>query len=620
LSIIGSKDSHLSRRRRRKRYPRAKLKKISQELKPSRLQFDTDKSRKTAIASQATGTLMESVVVDDRLYNPLARWDYFSELETPFVTLEQTILGNSDPIHKAHTPNTGFISELTNDDSKKAIRKSNLRSTIARSELSFVVSLLSSRWSKSALHTRVLSCTSSTGQFCEGLWDMCTCSSSHTRKLGLSGKAVFDAERRFSVLPGWRPCCVMSYAPGDRRWTCSTCGSSATLCRPNDYFRHTKPTLQQYKGVPDMALTSIDLLVQIEADPILSSEHDSTILDTGSATMDFLQSNIQSELSGHLVEELYADLDQVYDLTREQSSELILAQDRFGNTALHHSAALQNFAAVLRMISLGVPVEVINSSGQTFVHLLDASRDIDKYIEILRCTLRASPSFPICYRDNYGLSIVQTFLITIKNVDDIPTEQWSEITSLLGNQSLGDSRGRFYGEDLELDFPTRFASLPPEKWISGDTDLANELDRNGDTCLIALVKKWPENENIETLLRLINHLAKDREPKANVNAFDGDGMTPLAYTAQKGNRAATELLLDLGANPNSRSLGDLLEAKTILQLATERRHEARKKNDQRLYAAILECERSLVLAGAMRKVNLTDEFKLLTPALNPTGR
>jgi len=153
------------------------------------------------------------------------------------------------------------------------------------------------------------------------------------------------------------------------------------------------------------------------------------------------------------MEELNDGLNEDVYPMREQSRELILAQDHFGNTALHHSSALQNFATVMRLIHLGVPVGAINSSGQTFLHLLDASRDIDKYIEVLRCTLSQSPSFPISYRDNYGFSIVQTFSGSIKNLDSILPEQWSEITSLLGNQTLGDGRGCFYGEDLELDFP-----------------------------------------------------------------------------------------------------------------------------------------------------------------------
>lgn len=307
-------------------------------------------------------------------------------------------------------------------------------------------------------------------------------------------------------------------------------------------------------------------------------------------------------------------------MTEEQISELILARDRFGNTALHHASALQSFDSVLGMINLGVPMQTINSSGQTFLHLLDASIDVDKYIQILRCTLTQSPSFPTCYRDNSGLSVVQTFLVSIKAVDNILTEQWSEISSLLGNQGLGGNRGNFYGEDRELDFQARFASLPPEKWTNGDADLATELDRHGDTCLIALVKHWPENSDIETLLRLINHLTVDREPKANVNAFDRYGRTALGFAAQKGNCAATRLLLDLGANPNSTSWVTFRSSHTVLQGATKKRGEARKKDDQQLYAAILECERTLVLAGAMREVDPTDEFKLLRPALNPSGR
>jgi hypothetical protein len=83
-------------------------------------------------------------------------------------------------------------------------------------------------------------------------------------------------------------------------------------------------------------------------------------------------------------------------------------------------------------------------------------------------------------------------------------------------------------------------------------------------------------------------------------------------------------LLDLGANPNSTSwvvsYDPSRKGKTVLEWAIEKCDEARRNNDQQLYAAILECERSLVLAGAMHKVDPTDEFKLLMPTLNSTGR
>lgn len=72
----------------------------------------------------------------------------------------------------------------------------------------------------------------------------------------------------------------------------------------------------------------------------------------------------------------------------EQSSNLVGARDRFGNTALHHAAAAQNFEAVLLLLENGVPPELLNTSGQTFLHLLDAHRDVGQYIQILRHLMR----------------------------------------------------------------------------------------------------------------------------------------------------------------------------------------------------------------------------------------
>lgn len=95
----------------------------------------------------------------------------------------------------------------------------------------------------------------------------------------------------------------------------------------------------------------------------------------------------------------------VDDLNWEQNSDFIQAKDYYGNTALHYAAAAQNFEVVLKDIDLGVPVEAVNTSGETFLHLLDASRDMERYIEILRRTVRQSPSFQFRRRDHCGSSI-----------------------------------------------------------------------------------------------------------------------------------------------------------------------------------------------------------------------
>lgn len=105
----------------------------------------------------------------------------------------------------------------------------------------------------------------------------------------------------------------------------------------------------------------------------------------------------------------------------------------------------------------------------------------------------------------------------------------------------------------------------------------------------------------------MKHLTNDRELKADVNAIGDRGVTALALAAGKGLRAATELLLNLGANPNSCSWAEEIFSKrlvlysSVLEMTNKLREKARDCNQNRLYAAITECEKVLVLAGAKKK-------------------
>lgn len=180
--------------------------------------------------------------------------------------------------------------------------------------------------------------------------------------------------------------------------------------------------------------------------------------------------------------------------------------------------------------------------------------------------------------------------------------------SILGDQGLGGSRGDINGEDLELDFLARLDTLPVEKWASGDSDLAIELDKSGETCLISILKKWPEGGDVKILLSLIDQLTKECELKTNVNAYNRKGETALAIAAGKGICEAVEPLLSLGANPNATWCVWTFSSDSVLGWTTRKRDEARKEENEKLYAAILECEKSLVAAGAVKEVDPMVEF------------
>jgi ankyrin repeat protein len=543
-------------------------------------------------------------MVDEPFYNPLVHWDYFSDLKDPFVTLDQVLLGNSDPVHTANTPSLAVIAESKGDDSRKDMRKKKLRSIIAPSELSFVVSLLSSRWSASSLHTRVLSCISSTSRFSEQLLDMPAAVPANSLDVSIPLLYVYlflpGRLRRVHASPIWRPCCGLKCDDATRN--CVTCGFSAVLYHARTTGQRTKHSIQQYQDTLDAAAAPIELLNHISSDPVLSYKENFGILEAESATIDFLETSIQSINSDCLMDQESSNPDHGEISAVEQSSNLVGAHDRFGNTALHHAAAAQNFEAVLLLLEIGVPPDLLNTSGQTFLHLLDAHRDVGQYIEILRHLMGQSRPFPFRWRDNDGLSVAQAFLLSTRHAHEISVEQLLEVHSILGDQGSGGSRGAVIGEDLELDFLARLDSLPVEMWARGESDLAIELDKNRETCLISILKKWPEGGDVKILLNLIDQLTKECELKTNINAYNRKGETALAIAAGKGIYEAVELLLSLGANPNA------TYGCSVLGWTTRKRDEARKEENEKLYAAILECEKSLVLAGAVKDADPVDEF------------
>jgi ankyrin repeat protein len=568
--------------------------------------------RKTAIASQPTETLLDSTVVDDRLYNPLVHWDYFSTLENPFVTLEQVAISGNNPAHKTDIGGQENISIVKGNEGKRDVRRQKLRSFIASSELSFVISLLSSRWSKSSLGTRVLSYTSSTDNFCNDLLE--TPTAPPAACFGVCGDfpylKIHESLQRFQVLHGWKPCCCLRAAPNFFDWTCSTCGFSALLYQARYIDQYTERKISQHEALPGNAAMSIELLSKIQEDPILSIQGDLKTLETESATADFLEGIIQSALSDQLLDQEINTSCEINIVTIDQRRNFIQVHDYFGNTALHHAAAAQNFEGVLILLNIGVPAAILNTSGQSFLHLLEAHRDLDRYLDVLRrLTMQPTP-FPFFHRDNYGSSIAHNFLVSTRYLKETPVEQLSEVHSILGVQSFGSCRSVDEGFDLELDFFARFANTPPENWVSGDKDLAIEIDKNGFTCLLAILREWPNDQEVTILLNLIYKLTRDREIKANVNACNSCGTTALAFAAGRGIYAAVEALLDLGANPNATMCTESGWVCSILHWTIKQRRKAKMIDDNTLYAALLECEKLLVSRGALREVDATVEFRV----------
>jgi hypothetical protein len=176
---------------------------------------------------------------------------------------------------------------------------------------------------------------------------------------------------------------------------------------------------------------------------------------------------------------------------------------------------------------------------------------------------------------------------------------------LVGDQHLRDAEIVETIGDADLDFNARFAVAKIEDWANGDTDLAIEIDKNGDTCLLAILKAWPSDTTWDKLLNLIDQLTTNRGLKANVNAYDRDGKNALIIAAQKGMCLVVERLLALGANPNATDF----ERYSVLENVQRMRDSAKDSHDDSLYSAILKCESILVLAGAVRRVDPFIEFE-----------
>jgi ankyrin repeat protein len=260
----------------------------------------------------------------------------------------------------------------------------------------------------------------------------------------------------------------------------------------------------------------------------------------------------------------------------------------------------------LTLLNTSIRAEALNSYGQTFLHLLNIPAEIEQYIEILRRLTRQASPFPFLHKDHYGFTILHRFILSTVTIEAISLEHMSEIHALLGNQQHKVNKGFHEVVEMELDFEARFASLDTENWASGDKDITIELDKHGNTCLIAVLKMWSTSEDLRILLKLINQLTTDREFIVNVNAYDRNGNTALAIAARRGLCLAVERLLVLGANPNATNY----HRESILHYVQTYRHAARRANDDRLYADILACEKMLVESGAMLNVTALDEFSV----------
>ncbi|PMD17839.1 hypothetical protein NA56DRAFT_727881 [Hyaloscypha hepaticicola] len=362
---------------------------------------------------------------------------------------------------------------------------------------------------------------------------------------------------------------------------------------------------------------SWDELVDESMFPPTSTQHPQTSLQRRSCCEFFEKDTFKRTLCNICG---FSEMHQLARCSLSDDSGLIDSSllDRFGNTPLHHAAAAGNTVRVLQLISSAGIVQARNTSGETCLHVLRLKGDVfPEYLEILRKA--SSFGFQFSVRDYYGTTAADKLDELGKGLE-IGSSRMMEATEIL------------FPSDVE-DVPIPTSPLhAPVSWVSpgrhiftrkerkeqgvGLNRIKNklgyskpsrakevnpkyELDSNGDTKLIATLKSWSQRPKPQAQL-------EDLIRESDIHMRDLRGYTALAIAARQGSREATSLLLQQGANPNTRS-----NQKTgVVAHATVALGQAQKEGKDLLYARILSCLTLLIDYGGKAVVDAYDEYAL----------
>lgn len=258
--------------------------------------------------------------------------------------------------------------------------------------------------------------------------------------------------------------------------------------------------------------------------------------------------------------------------------------DLFGNTPLHHAAAVGNIIRVLELMSSADRPSQTNSHqntfGETFLHVLRLRENhFAEYEKILRKA--SNLGFPFGIVDHGGRSIHDRLneLLERWNISQVKLDI---VLSILGIEEKLTCRN---GE-LQLS----------ESTISWR--MHRESHRE-ETTLVSTLNAWSKEKRSNPELE---SLIKD----SNIHIRDKRGYTPLALASALGLWGAVLLLLELGSNPNTRSYHQTsLMENTALYLA-----RAQREDNNVLYASILRCMSILSDHGGKAIVTVHDEYQL----------
>jgi ankyrin repeat protein len=324
------------------------------------------------------------------------------------------------------------------------------------------------------------------------------------------------------------------------------------------------------------------------------------------------------------------------------SPKLLDDRDHFDNTPLHFAAANRrptldgngsqpNWGVIKSLISQGANVRATNTSGETFMHVLRPARldNLEEYVQLLQ--MLTNHNFPFQQRDYHGRTLAH-ILFEVVDPTKIPIETLCTIfrhlkpnINALDNQgNMCHSKFSLHSDDWtdQLGLNSRIDALlsanREQKFFFRDHDVAHYgindwlkltipngiivgIDLNGDSALTSTIKEWSETEDERRLASVIADLVT---AGAEVNMRDRNGDTALAIAVRRGLRPAVNVLLKLGANPNSRTY----RGTGILSQATRHLLQAVKEKNNKQYAMILSCMAVLTDHGATEKPTAYDEW------------
>jgi ankyrin repeat protein len=328
-------------------------------------------------------------------------------------------------------------------------------------------------------------------------------------------------------------------------------------------------------------------------------------------------------------------------------------QDLFGNLPLHHAAAVGNIQCARHLVSnarrdMTHGLNHRNSSGETFLHVyrIREPDDFPEYLAIARQAIKQGLRLSI--RDYQGKSIKQRMIEMLnhckisemqlrkaRELFDLDTSQGtiSDVLILIEGSNVpvtwlmpsidkdleeDEKEGFHLGlvkiNSSELDQKQLQTTIKPHlSDNSSSLELLRspriaklsilERDSNGDTHLISVLKKWPKASLVSSYLKqLIQH--------SDIHMRDCHGYTALAIAARRGLRDAVSLLLERGANPNTRSVQKKSLLDHVLGYLKRTRKESSEENDI-LYARILSCMVLLIDNGATVNVTERDDYTML---------